>query len=125
MNIIASSSPDGVELVTIPRAEYDRLMALVGDDLDGLRAAEEALADDARYPAAVVDMILDDGLSPLAAWRRYRGLSQAELAEKAGMSQTGVAALERRPNAQGRRSTRKALAEALGITVSALNPLTD
>src|SRR3546814_6125342 len=101
MNMIASSSPDGVELVTIPRAEYDRLMALVGDDLDGLRAAEEALADNARYPAAVVDMILDDGLSPLAAWRRYRGLSQAELAEKAGMSQTGVAALERRPNAQG------------------------
>src|SRR3546814_7087710 len=119
MNMIASSSPDGVELVTIPRAEYDRLMALVGDDLDGLRAAEEALADNARYPAAVVDMILDDGLSPLAAWRRYRGLSQAELAEKAGMSQTGVAALERRPNAQGRRSTRKALADALGITVSA------
>src|SRR3546814_6952227 len=70
-------------------------------------------------------MILDDGLSPLAAWRRYRGLSQAELAEKAGMSQTGVAALERRPNAQGRRSTRKALADALGITVSAPNPLTD
>src|SRR3546814_3708240 len=108
MNMIASSSPDGVELVTIPRAEYDRLMALVGDDLDGLRAAEEALADNARYPAAVVDMILDDGLSPLAAWRRYRGLSQAELAEKAGMSQTGVAALERRPNAQGRRSEEQA-----------------
>src|SRR3546814_1880376 len=122
MNMIASSSPDGVELVTIPRAEYDRLMALVGDDLDGLRAAEEALADNARYPAAVVDMILDDGLSPLAAWRRYRGLSQAELAEKEGMFQTGVAALERRPNEQGRSPTSKAPADALGITVYAPNP---
>jgi hypothetical protein len=36
-----------------------------------------------------------------------------------------VAALERRPNAQGRRSTRKALAEALDIPIMALDPLTD
>src|SRR3546814_11371832 len=116
MNIFASSGPDGGERVTIPRAEYDRLMALVGDDLDGLRAAEEALADNARYPAAAVDMILDDGLSPLAAWRRYRGLSQAELAAIEGMSKTGVAALERHPNAPVRAAHHQEHAEAPGPT---------
>ncbi len=28
-------------------------------------------------PAEVLALMLDDGLSPLAAWRRYRGISEA------------------------------------------------
>lgn len=38
-------------------------------------------------PGEVLGAILDDSLQPIAAWRRYRGLSQAELARRTGLSQ--------------------------------------
>lgn len=120
-------APDGTEMVVMTRADYDRL-ALLANDEDALdiAAAQAALAEsDARYPAAVVEAILA-GASPLAAWRRYRGLSQQALADKAGISQTGIARLERRRKGQfpeGRRTTRAAIAAALGIAVSAIEQI--
>lgn len=63
-------------------------------------------------------MIVDD-LHPVAAWRRYRGLSQAALAKKAGLSQVWISRIER-GGGYGSRETRRKLAEALEAPVWAL-----
>jgi hypothetical protein len=65
-------SPEGVPLVVITKDEFDRLRALDGDeDAIDLALARAALRDDTRYPADVMDRILD-GDSPIAAWRKHR-----------------------------------------------------
>ena len=121
------TAPDGTEMVVITLADYDRMAASASsEDALDLAAAHAALAEsDLRYPAAVVDAIVD-GASPLAAWRRHRGLSQQALARATGLSQTGIARLERQRNGQfpdGRRATREAIAAALGVPVSAIEQI--
>lgn len=121
------AAPDGTELVVIPKAEYDRLTAVVDDDAHDIAAAERARADAVLYPADVVDAMID-GLTPLAAWRAHRKLTQAKLADMAGITQAGVARLETRKGGRtpsGTLETRRALAKALGIPVAALDPLED
>lgn len=115
----------GGEFVVLPRSEFDRLVAAAEEDAQLVRAADRARDDPARYPAAVVDAILD-GASPVAAWRAYRKMTQAELAVAAGVSQTGIARLETRRNGRvgyGRKQTREAIARALQVPSSALEPL--
>ena len=56
------------------------------------------------------------GVSLVRAWREYLGLTQEELAERAGMSQPAVAKLES-PTARPRRVTLQKLAAALGLRV--------
>ena len=130
------TAPDGTELAVITRAELEQLR---GGDLDIRHEGEElgdaadiAAADRARanarilYPAEVVDAMIA-GDSPISAWRKSRGYSQAKLAERAGITQAAVSRLERsgddHPHPQGRWVTRKAIARALGIPPSALEPL--
>ena len=57
-------------------------------------------------------LLLDERLSPVAAWRRYRGLSQTKLAERAKLSQTMISGIERGAR-YGRPDVRRALATAL------------
>jgi predicted transcriptional regulator len=70
-------------------------------------------------PGEVVKLMIDDGLSPLAAWRRHRGLSQAELAGLAGLSQVWVSRIEA-GGGHGSPATRRKLAKALEAPVWAL-----
>lgn len=116
------SAPDGTEMVILPAAEYARLKLLAEDAGD----VAEALAIQARIeggegtmPGGVLNMILDEGLHPIAAWRRYRGLSQAALARKAGLSLVWISRIER-GGGYGSKLTRRKLAEALDAPVWAL-----
>jgi len=59
------------------------------------------------------------GDSLIKAWREYFQLTQAELAEKAGMKQSALARLES-SSSTPRKSTLAKLAEALGISVDQL-----
>lgn len=86
----------------------------------------DALAIKARIDAGeetvlgeVVHLMVIDGLSPLGAWRRHRGLSQAALAKKAGLSQVWVGRIEA-GGGYGSRETRRKLAAALDAPVWAL-----
>ena len=113
-------TPSGEELVVIPRAEFDRLSALAAE-------AEEDLADIAAYDSAKatfeaggsiafpadLSRLLLKHKSRLAAARKWRGLSQAELATKAGIAQGYISDLE-----TGRR---KGLAETLERLAAALS----
>ena len=110
------------ELVTIPRAEYDRLRA-AAEDLAVLQAYDRAKAqlaagEDELIPAGFANRLLN-GENPLRVYRDLRGLTQAALAEKAGVNRVTVAELET-GRKQGSLSTLRALADALNVTLDDL-----
>jgi len=110
------------EMVTIPKAEYARLKALEDERLD-VTSAAEILAriksgDEELIPSTVIDRILA-GISPLAVWRQYRGLSQAEMARLSGVNRVQIVDIE-----AGRKTgsvhTLKKLAEVLSVDIQDL-----
>jgi len=71
--------------------------------------------DESDYiPQAVVDLMFENDWPLLKAWRIYRGMSQQELAEAAGMQQPAIARLEN-SDSNMRADTREKLARALNI----------
>lgn len=110
------------EMVTIPREEYERLRACAEDlaDLQAYDRSKAALADgeDELIPAEYVDRILD-GEHPLRVYREFRGLTQAALAERAGVNRVTVAEIEI-GRKRGSVATLRKLAEALGVTMDDL-----
>jgi len=120
------AAPDGTELVIITAEEYKRLLAAaeeLEDIADAERISGQIAAGEPTIPGEVVNLMITEGLNPVAAWRRHRGLSQVELAERAGVSQAAVARLEKAEAGSGRAETRRAIANALGVPLSALDPL--
>jgi transcriptional regulator with XRE-family HTH domain len=116
------SAPDGTEMVILPASEFERLK-LLAEDAEDVAEAQTILArieaGEGTMPGEVLDMILDDERHPVAAWRRYRGLSQAALARKTGLSQVWISRIER-GGGYGSRATRQRLAEALDAPAWAL-----
>lgn len=116
------TAPDGTEMVVLRAEDFERLRLLAEDGED----VAEALAVEARIktgeatvPGEVVKLMIEGGLSPLGAWRRYRGLSQAALAKAAGLSQVWVGRIEA-GGGYGTPATRRKLAAALDAPVWAL-----
>jgi DNA-binding XRE family transcriptional regulator len=78
---------------------YEMYLLLVEDaemlaDVRDYDAAMQAVAQDEELiPAEVVYAILDGG-NPIRVWREHRGLSQGELAAKAGISPSYLSQLE-------------------------------
>ncbi len=68
-------------------------------------------------PGEVLGAILDDGLHPIAAWRRYRGLSQAELARRTGLSKVWLSRIES-GGGTGSAAMRRKVAEGLEVSAS-------
>lgn len=82
------AAPDGTGMVILKAADYERLKQLsseeeVEDAADALRALAEIRSGAGTMPAEVLNLILDEALAPLAAWRRYRGFSRAGTARRA------------------------------------------
>lgn len=118
------TTPGGEELVILPRAEFERITALAGE-------AEEDAADVAAYDAAKAELqrsgevpwpaelsaLLLKRKSRLAAARKWRGLSQAELAAKIGVAQGFLSDIERKRRTGGAETIAR-LAAALDVPVS-------
>lgn len=116
------TAPDGTEMVVVTAADWALLQALAedGEDLaDAVAIKARIDAGEATVPGDVVRLTIVDGLTPLAAWRRHRGLSQAALARAAKLSQVWVSRIER-GGGYGSRETRRKLAAALDAPVWAL-----
>jgi DNA-binding XRE family transcriptional regulator len=110
------------ELVILPRAEYDRLVAALED------AEDRASAKDfeAREAAGAVDWLpwdlakrLRRGEHPLIIFREHRGLSQRALAKAVGMTPAQLSEIETGKKT-GSVATLRRLADALGVTVDDL-----
>ena len=92
-------SPSGEELVVLPKAEYEALLAAAAE-------ADEDAADIALYDARkaelvsggalpeAVSMLLLRGNSRLKAIRLWREMAQTQLAEMAGIGQGYLSDLE-------------------------------
>lgn len=116
------SAPDGTEMVILPAAEFARLKLLAqeGEELaEGQKILARIEAGEGTMPSEVLSLILDEGLHPVAAWRKHRRLSQAALARRARLSQVWVSRIER-GGGYGSRETRRKLADALDAPIWAL-----
>ncbi|WP_145501634.1 helix-turn-helix domain-containing protein [Yersinia similis] len=76
--------------------------------------------DEVTVPNAVVSIMVDQDVSILAAWRIYRGMSQYDVAEKLGTTQSTVSQWEASDRPQKR--TREKLAALYGCTQEQLIP---
>ena len=113
-------SIEGTEMVLLTRAEFDELVAVVeaAEDAEDAEAYRRAKADlEAGYDIVLpveVSARCRKGESLLRAVRNWRGLTQAEVAEKAGLTQGYLSDLESGKR-EGAPATLRKIAEAMGI----------
>lgn len=70
-------------------------------------------------PNEVVGLRIKQDMTLLRAWREYLGLTQAEVAERAGISQAALSQMES-GESRLRKATRIKLASAMGLNVEQL-----
>lgn len=107
MDISEFKTPSGEDMVILRRQDYDRIM--------------EPTAQEAANPNVLprkFQMRLENGENPVKVWRNYRGIYQATLAKRIGITQTAVSKLE----TKGVRTTTLArkVAEALKCDITDL-----
>lgn len=113
-----------------PKARIDRrravdtfadYLAMLADDDTAADRRSLALVDeapDAFLPVELADRIVA-GDSPVAVWRRHRGLTQARLAKAARLSQSYLAEIES-GRKDGSVEALRAIARALDVDVADL-----
>jgi ribosome-binding protein aMBF1 (putative translation factor) len=113
----------GHKVVVLPVDEYERLVEIAEDseDIAAAANAERRRNDGMEYiPAEIVDRILG-GESALRVWRKYRGLSQEELAARVKTTVATISRIE--SGKQGGDPKRwRALADALDVQVEDIFP---
>ncbi len=95
------TGPDGTpQFVVLP---YDAYME-----------SQEKSDDEVTYPAEVARLSLLEEKGLVRAWREYLGLTQDDVAQRMGVSQSTYNGYEK-PGRNLRYSTRVRIAEALGV----------
>ena len=104
------------EWAVLPYEEYQRLVteAEMLQDIRDYDEAKLAIASGAEelIPSEVTYALLD-GENPIRVWREYRGLTQQQVADKAGISKPYLSQLES--------GQRKGTTEVLAAVARALN----
>jgi len=107
------------EWAVIPYKAYLQLVeqAEALQDLRDYDSVKEALnrGEEELIPEEVVYALLD-GKSPIKVWREYRGLSQSQLAEAAGISVAYLSQLETGKR-KGSTEVLRAIAKALQLSL--------
>jgi DNA-binding XRE family transcriptional regulator len=118
MKVQTIKTDGGDELIVMSRRDYDALLARAGDE-----EAEDrmtlAIAAEARGEATLPEPVSRDvlaGHSVLRAVRRWRGLTQSELAEATGLTQSFLSEIENRTKA-GSPETLSKLAKKLDVPI--------
>jgi DNA-binding XRE family transcriptional regulator len=105
------TTPSGEEMVVLPRAEYDRLIAAPPTEADedagvarivAATSAAITRGEDVAIPEEVWDAI-ETGANPVVAIRKWRDVTQMYLAHKSGISQGYLSQVEagaRRPTVE-------------------------
>lgn len=95
--------------VVIP---YDEYMATFGD------LEQHKANPDNTVPHEVMRYVLREDYTLARAWREYLGLTQEEVANRMGITQSALAQME--TVSKPRKATRQKLAKALGINIEQL-----
>jgi DNA-binding XRE family transcriptional regulator len=110
------------EYAVIPYAEYLRLLEALEDKADAAAVAEfqEAYRAGREFlvPAEILRRELA-GESPIKLWREHRGLTQQDLADKAGISKPYISQIESGKR-QGTVETIAAIARVLNVPLDVL-----
>jgi hypothetical protein len=118
---------DGEDLIVVRRHDYETLLARAGDaaseDLLTARIIDTtseqiARGEDVALPATVWEAI-ERGEHPVRAIRKYRGLTQAVVAARAGLRQSYIADMEA-GRKTGSAASLKAVAAALEVPLGVL-----
>ena len=119
---VMTKTPGGEEIVILSRAEFDRLVAQ-REEADDANAADRIMArvangtEDVLTNAEVSELL--NAQSPLAFWRKKRGLTQAALAKATGIAQGFLSEIEAGKKGGDVKTLRK-IASALTITLNDL-----
>jgi len=76
-------------------------------------------SEDVTIPHEVVGLVVKKGMNLVKAWRTYLGITQSEIAKKAGITQAAISQMENTENTL-RTATLKKLAKAMGLSVDQL-----
>jgi ribosome-binding protein aMBF1 (putative translation factor) len=91
---VMTKSPKGDDIVILSRKEYDRLLAAADEDVIDAAIAKNAIArNEETLSETEVDELLA-ARTPLAFWRKKRGLTQTDLAKVAGIAQGFLSEIE-------------------------------
>jgi ribosome-binding protein aMBF1 (putative translation factor) len=91
---VMTKSPKGDDIVILSRKEYDRLLVAANEDVADALVAKKAIArnEEALSEAEVDELIA--AKTPLAFWRKKRGLTQTDLAKAADIAQGFLSEIE-------------------------------
>ena len=110
------------EFAVISYADYRHCLELLEDEADARTVAEFHEAYVAGREFTVPDEIMRrelEGESPVKLWREHRGLTQQELAKRAGISKPYLSQIETGKR-QGTIDTLSAVARSLDVPLDAL-----
>jgi ribosome-binding protein aMBF1 (putative translation factor) len=90
---VMTKSPKGDDIVILSRREYDRLRAAKEDAADAAVAKRAIARNEETLSEAELDELLA-ARTPLAFWRKKRGLTQTDLAKAAKIAQGFLSEIE-------------------------------
>src|SRR6202051_3675883 len=91
---VITKSQKGDDIVILSRKEYDRLLVAANEDVTDAAVARKAInRNEETLSEAEMDELLA-ARTPLAFWRKKRGLTQAGLARAAGIAQGFLSEIE-------------------------------
>ncbi|MGA1206881.1 MAG: helix-turn-helix transcriptional regulator [Litorivicinaceae bacterium] len=110
------------EYAVVPIGDYQALIekAEMLDDVVAFDKVEATLVagEDELVPSNIVDLLLAN-VNAVKVWREYRGMSQATLADAAGLSQAYIAQIETGKR-EGRVDAYRAIANVLDVNIDDL-----
>ena len=113
---VMTKSPKGDDIVILSRKEYDQLVVAANEDAVDAAAARRAIA---RNEETLTEAEMDELLAaktPLAFWRRKRGLTQAQLARTTSIAQGFLSEIEA-GHKTGAVDALRRIASALGVSL--------
>lgn len=120
---VMTKGPQGDDIVILSRGEYDQLLAAANQEANAADTPRRALA---RVEGGEAETFASAGAdafraakTPLAFFRKKRGLSQATLAKRAGITQGYLSEIEVGRKGGDVRTLRR-LADALNVTLDSL-----
>jgi ribosome-binding protein aMBF1 (putative translation factor) len=91
---VMTKSPKGDDIVILSRKEYDQLLVAANEDaIDALVARKAIARNEQTLSEAEMDELLA-ARTPLAFWRKKRGLTQTDLAKAADIAQGFLSEIE-------------------------------